>query len=46
MALPAPGTNAEKRIRGNYPESVDPDLPDNVVYNGKYALTDPTGNTH
>lgn len=25
-----------------YPESVDPNLPDAVVYNGKYALTDPT----
>ncbi len=25
-----------------YPESVDPNLPKSVVYNGKYALTDPT----
>lgn len=26
-----------------YPESIDPNLPDEVVYNGKYKLTDPTG---
>ena len=26
-----------------YPESVDPNLPKEVVYNGKYALTDATG---
>ncbi|MBC7553240.1 MAG: phosphoribosylformylglycinamidine cyclo-ligase [Taibaiella sp.] len=25
-----------------YPESVDPNLPPEVVYNGKYSLTDPT----
>ena len=25
-----------------YPESVDPNLPPSVVYNGKYSLTDPT----
>src|SRR5690606_32838180 len=25
-----------------YPESVDPNLPDDVVYNGKYSLTDST----
>ena len=25
-----------------YPESVDPNLPAEVVYNGKYSLTDPT----
>lgn len=25
-----------------YPESVDPNLPDDVVYNGKYSLTDAT----
>ena len=25
-----------------FPESVDPNLPKEVVYNGKYALTDPT----
>jgi phosphoribosylformylglycinamidine cyclo-ligase len=25
-----------------FPESVDPNLPDEVVYNGKYRLTDPT----
>ncbi len=31
-----------KTYKHNYPESVDPHLPDEVVYNGKYHLTDPT----
>lgn len=33
----------KKEYATRYPESVDPNLPDEVVYNGKYALTDPTG---
>jgi phosphoribosylformylglycinamidine cyclo-ligase len=32
----------KKEYARKYPESVDPNLPDEVVYNGKYALTDPT----
>ena len=32
----------KKAYAVNYPESVDPNLPDEVVYNGKYSLTDPT----
>lgn len=32
-----------KTYAKKYPESVDPNLPDEVVYNGKYSLTDPTG---
>lgn len=32
----------KKEYGSKYPESVDPNLPDNVVYNGRYALTDPT----
>ena len=28
-----------------YPESVDPSLPENVVYNGSYALSDPSETT-
>ncbi len=31
-----------KEYKTKYPESVDPNLPDEVVYNGKYSLTDPT----
>lgn len=31
-----------KSYRTKYPESVDPNLPDEVVYNGQYKLTDPT----
>lgn len=31
-----------KVYKSKYPESVDPNLPDEVVYNGKYLLTDPT----
>lgn len=31
-----------KDYKHKYPESIDPNLPDNVVYNGKYHLTDPT----
>lgn len=31
-----------KTYKDKYPESVDPALPDEVVYNGKYKLTDPT----
>lgn len=31
-----------KSYRDNYPESVDPALPESVVYNGKYRLTDAT----
>lgn len=31
-----------KKYKTLYPESVDPNLPDEVVYNGKYSLTDPT----
>lgn len=31
-----------KKYGSKYPESVDPNLPQEVVYNGKYDLTDPT----
>lgn len=31
-----------KKYAALYPESVDPALPDDVVYNGKYSLTDET----
>jgi phosphoribosylformylglycinamidine cyclo-ligase len=31
-----------KAYAAKYPESVDPNLPADVVYNGKYKLTDPT----
>jgi phosphoribosylformylglycinamidine cyclo-ligase len=31
-----------KSYKAKYPESVDPNLPDEVVYNGKYLLTDTT----
>ncbi len=31
-----------KDYAAKYPESVDPALPEDVVYNGKYHLTDPT----
>jgi len=31
-----------KLYKTKYPESVDPNLPDEVVYNGKYQLTDAT----
>ena len=31
-----------KSYKAQYPESLDPNLPDEVVYNGKYRLTDPT----
>jgi phosphoribosylformylglycinamidine cyclo-ligase len=31
-----------KEYAGKYPESVDPNLPQDVVYNGKYKLTDDT----
>ncbi|HRO44158.1 MAG TPA: AIR synthase-related protein [Flavipsychrobacter sp.] len=31
-----------KEYAKKYPESVDPNLPDEVVYNGGYAVTDPT----
>jgi phosphoribosylformylglycinamidine cyclo-ligase len=31
-----------KSYKAKYPESVDPNLPDEVVYNGKYLLTDAT----
>ncbi len=31
-----------KEYAGKYPESVDPNLPDDVVYNGKFGLLDPT----
>jgi phosphoribosylformylglycinamidine cyclo-ligase len=31
-----------KSYKEKYPESVDPNLPDAVVYNGSYQLTDPT----
>lgn len=34
-----------KEYATKYPESVDPNLPDEVVYNGKYSLTDPTETT-
>jgi len=32
----------QKIYRSKYPESVDPNLPDEVVYNGKHSLTDST----
>lgn len=32
----------DKSYATNYPESVDPNLPQEVVYNGKYKLTDST----
>ncbi len=32
----------KKEYAKKYPESVDPNLPDEVVYNGKYGLTDST----
>ncbi len=32
----------KKEYAAKYPESVDPNLPADVVYNGKYALTDAT----
>lgn len=32
----------KKEYATKYPESVDPNLPSEVVYNGKYGLTDPT----
>ena len=32
----------KKDYATRYPESVDPNLPDEVVYNGKYGLTDAT----
>ncbi len=32
----------KKEYKHKYPESVDPSLPDEVVYNGKYSLTDAT----
>ena len=32
----------KKEYARKYPESVDPNLPDEVVYNGKYAVTDAT----
>ncbi len=32
----------KKEYATKYPESIDPNLPDEVVYNGKYALTDMT----
>lgn len=31
-----------KEYKQKYPESVDPNLPDDVVYNGQYKLQDPT----
>lgn len=31
-----------KKYAAQYPESVDPNLPDEVVYNGQYSLTDKT----
>ncbi len=31
-----------KEYAKKYPESVDPNLPDEVIYNGKYAVTDAT----
>lgn len=31
-----------KQYKGKYPESVDPNLPEDVVYNGKFQLTDAT----
>jgi phosphoribosylformylglycinamidine cyclo-ligase len=35
----------KKKYAEIYPESMDPNLPDDVVYNGKYFLTDPTDTT-
>lgn len=32
----------QKKYKTLYPESTDPNLPDEVVYNGKYSLTDLT----
>lgn len=32
----------KKEYAKKYPESIDPNLPDEVVYNGKYGLTDTT----
>lgn len=32
----------KKEYASKYPESVDPNLPDEVVYNGSYSLTDAT----
>lgn len=32
----------KKEYKTKYPESVDPNLPDEVVYNGSYGLTDAT----
>lgn len=32
----------KKEYAKKYPESVDPNLPDEVVYNGKYSVTDST----
>lgn len=32
----------KKEYAAKYPESIDPNLPDAVVYNGKYAVTDAT----
>lgn len=32
----------KKEYATKYPESIDPNLPSEVVYNGKYGLTDPT----
>ncbi len=32
----------KKDYARKYPESIDPNLPDEVVYNGKYAVTDAT----
>lgn len=32
----------DKKYKTLYPESIDPNLPDEVVYNGKYSLTDST----
>ncbi|MBS1689620.1 MAG: phosphoribosylformylglycinamidine cyclo-ligase, partial [Bacteroidetes bacterium] len=32
----------KKEYAKRYPESLDPNLPDEVVYNGKYSLTDST----
>lgn len=32
----------KKEYAKKYPESVDPNLPDEVVYNGKYSVTDAT----
>lgn len=34
-----------KQYAAKYPESVDPNLPEDVVYNGKYTLTDATPTT-